>query len=285
MSKGYVILAQNSEDDYVKMAYALALSIKCTQKTVNSISLITDVPDAVPYHCREVFDHIIKIPWYDDALNSEWKIENRWKIYHISPYDETVLLDADMIFLTDVSHWWDYLNKNYDLYVTSNVLTYRNEVVNEDFYRKAFVNNNLPNLYSAFTYFKKSELAEEFWKTVEIIVKDWKNFYNQFLFESKPKFLSIDVSFALAAKILGITDQITSKLIYPSFTHMKGRCQMWERSSDNWSDLVGSYLDKNGKLKIGNFQQSGIFHYTEKNFLTDHVLYTFKDLYHGEINE
>ena len=104
-TKGYLILAQNnSSNDYLRMAYVLALSIKTSQQEVTAVSLITDVPDAVPYHYREVFDHIIEIPWYDDALQSEWKIENRWKIYHITPYDETVLLDADMLFLTNVDN-------------------------------------------------------------------------------------------------------------------------------------------------------------------------------------
>ena len=119
-TKGYLILAQNkSSTDYVQMAYVLALSIKTSQKEVTSVSLITDVPDAVPEHYRAVFDQIIEIPWYDDALTSEWKIENRWKIDHITPYEETILLDADMLFLTSVDDWWGYLNQNFDLFITT----------------------------------------------------------------------------------------------------------------------------------------------------------------------
>jgi hypothetical protein len=286
LTKGYLILAQNnSSDDYVRMAYVLALSIKTSQKSVTSVSLVTDVVDAVPEHYKSVFDHVIEIPWYDDALSTEWKVENRWKIYHVTPYDETVLLDADMLFLTDISHWWNHLNKNYDLFITSSVLTYRNEIVTNNYYRKVFTENNLPNTYSAFTYFKKSQLAEEFWTLVEIIAKNWQEFYDRYLPNFRPKFLSMDVVFALAAKILDIEDQITTKFDYPTFVHMKSRVQNWVTVTEDWMDYGGVYLNRQGALKISNYQQTGIFHYTEKKFLNNHIEYVYEDLYKEIINE
>ena len=46
MSKGYLVLAQNSKDnDYARLAYALALSIQNSQSKVKNITLITDVKD------------------------------------------------------------------------------------------------------------------------------------------------------------------------------------------------------------------------------------------------
>ena len=270
ITKGYVILAQNNtSDDYVKMAYVQAMSIKLTQSKVKSVTLITDVPDAVPEHYKKAFDNVLPIKWYDDALDSEWKIENRWKLYHLSPYDETVILDADMVFLSDVSHWWDYMGKNFDLLITDKVFTYRNEVIRESYYRKAFRENNLPNCYSAFTYFKKCDLAKHFWKMVEIIVKNWKEFYNKYVPESKPKNLSIDIAFALAVKIMGIEDEVFSSFEYPTFTHMKSRDQGWQTFTDDWTDHAGVYMNDKCQLKIGNYQQTGIFHYTEKKFLND----------------
>lgn len=278
MSKGYLILAQNSEDnDYVSMAAACAFSIQATQTKVKNITLITDVPDAVPYHYYDAFDKILPIKWFDDALESSWKIENRWKLYHLTPYEETVVLDADMLFLSDVSIWWDYMEKNFDLLITDKVFTYRNELIENSYYRAAFRDNKLPNCYSAFTYFKKSDLAEEFWKLVELIVKNWKPYYNAFLKESKPKHLSIDIAFALAVKILGIENEVFSSLDIPSFTHMKSRDQGWMTYTDFWMDNAGVYLNDKCQLKIGNYQQSGIFHYTEKRFLNDGVIEKYRN--------
>ena len=119
MSKGYLILAQNTDTtDFLKLAYVNALSIKLSQSTIASVSLVTDIVDAVPEHYHKVFDNVISIPWFDDALNSSWKIENRWKLYHVSPYDETVILDSDMLFLTDISHWWKYMS-THDICITN----------------------------------------------------------------------------------------------------------------------------------------------------------------------
>ena len=279
MSKGYVILAQNSgENDYVSMAAACAFSIKATQKEFNNVTLITDVPDAVPYHYHAAFDKILPIKWYDDAFESEWKIENRWKLYHHTPYDETVILDSDMLFLSDISQWWYYMEKNFDLLITDKVFTYRNELIKDSYYRKTFVDNKLPNCYSAFTYFKKSDLAKEFWELVEIIVKNWKEFYQIFLKESRPKHLSIDVVFALAVKILGIEDLVFSSFEYPTFTHMKSRDQGWKEYSDNWMDSAGAYMTDECRLKIGNYQQSGIFHYTEKKFFNEGLITNYRKL-------
>jgi hypothetical protein len=51
LDKGYLILAQNNQnDDYLKMAYVLALSIKLTQPNINSVALVTDVVEKVPEH-------------------------------------------------------------------------------------------------------------------------------------------------------------------------------------------------------------------------------------------
>lgn len=277
MSKGYVILAQNSKHgDYLQMAYTLALSIKVTQSDTTSVSLITDVTDAVPYHYRSVFDNIIEIPWYDDAYESEWKIENRWKIYHITPYDETIVLDADMLALTDISHWWTHLNR-YDMCFVTKPITYRNEPITETFYRKVFVENDLPNFYSAFMYFKKSDFAHRYWKMVELITKNWQVFYSRFLTESKPKHLSMDVTYALAAKLMDIQDMLIAP-DYINFVHMKGRCQNWRSNSDDWRKCVAAYIDNLGNLKVGNYKQSGLFHYTEKDFVST-ACHVFEKLY------
>ena len=284
MTKGYLIFAQNNKsDDYVRMAYVLAMSIKLTQKTISNVTLVTDIPDAVKHHWREVFDDVISIPWNDDAWFSSWKVENRWKLYTISPYDETVILDADMLFLSDVSHWWNYLSNHNMCFVTQSK-TYRGEIANDSFYRQTFIENNLPNVYSAFFYFKKSDETSEYWNTVKTITLNWKPFYKKFLPLETPKRLSMDVVFALAAKIHGLSDDIISSFDYPTITHMKSHAQNWDVSDSKWNYQIGAYMNDNGLLKIGNYQQSGIFHYTEKDFLTDHILEIYEALYRKSID-
>ena len=104
MSKGYIVIAQNSgKVDYLGQAYALAINLKLTQSTVNSIAVCVDsnTKKLITEKHKSVFDHIIDIPWEDAADGKDWKINNKWKYYYMSPFDETVILDTDMIFPVD----------------------------------------------------------------------------------------------------------------------------------------------------------------------------------------
>jgi hypothetical protein len=268
VNKGFVILVQNNSDvDYVRMAAYLAASIKRTQKTIKSVSVITDDVNLIKDSYKDLFDNVIEIPWNDSAKNSLWKIENRWKIYHATPYDQTIMLDADMLFLSDIEHWWEYLDRNFDLCITTDVKTYRGETVTGDFYRRAFTANGLPNTYTAFVYFKKTNFSKQFWELVEEISKNWQQYYKHFLKEHRPNFLSMDVVFALAVKILDIEDQVTSTISHPTFVHMKGYIQDWDIPHADWMKKISVDLDRNLNLKIGNFLQKEIFHYTEKKFV------------------
>lgn len=274
MSKGFVVLAQNNDvDDYLKMAYALAISLRNSQPTPVSISLITD--KKVSKKIKSVFDQVLILP-KDNAKQSSWKIENRTKIYGISPYDETIVLDVDMLVLTDISSYWDILKK-YDLYFTSKVLTYRGEPITKDNYRRVFTTNNLPNLYTGMHYFKKSEFAENFYTLMEIITNNWQEFYSKFLTKNCPKNPSMDVTAALTAKILECSADITSSEL--TFVHMKPALQDWHVVPDEWTSAVGSYFNANGNLKIGNFLQEGVFHYTEKKFLSDDIVSQLEQLW------
>ena len=268
MNKGFCLLAQNnSKTNYVRQAYALALSLHLYNKD-QKISLITN--DDVPDEWQNVFDQIIPIPWTDSAEESNWKIENRWKVYHASPYDETIVLEADMMFTSDITHWWKELEKR-DLFFVSNVRTYRDELITDRYYRKTFDANNLPNLYSALHYFKKGDTAKEFYNLLEIIVNNWALFYSKYAPNEYQKWCSIDVSVAIASKILGNENDITDPNSFVTFTHMKPIVQGWYNKPEKWTRVTGRYFTE-GKLFLGNYLQTRVLHYVEDEFLTDELL-------------
>jgi hypothetical protein len=274
MSKGFCLLAQNNEKtDYLRQAYALALSLHKYNKN-QKISLITN--DVMPKEWQEPFDKIIPIPWTDSAENSEWKIENRWKVYHASPYEETIVLEADMLITHDISHWWKELSKR-DLFFVSNVRTYRDELVTSRYYRKTFDSNNLPNLYSALHYFKKGDIAKEFYTLLEIIVNNWQLFYTEYAKENYQKWCSIDLCAAIASKILDNEKDITDPNSFITFTHMKPHVQRWKNIPENWTTVIGKYYRNDGNLILGNYLQTRVLHYVEDAFLTDEIIEKLKN--------
>jgi hypothetical protein len=174
-----------------------------------------------------------------------------------------------MLFFRDYSHWAEYFINNSELYVANNAYTYRGELVTDDHYRKCFTANDLPNLYSFYTFFvKNSTLAKDFFNLQREIIKNPDRYSNEFLVNKKPKVVGTDEAFALAAKILDVADDIAYPLEFPRVVHMKGMIQNWPYPADTVSDHVGFYFDRNAKVKIGNFQQTDILHYVEKDKIT-----------------
>ena len=269
MSKGFCLLAQNnSTTDYVKQAYALALSIHKFNKD-QKVSIITN--DPVPDRYKSVFDQIIPIPFIDDAECSDWKIENRWKVYHATPYDETIVMDVDMLVLSDINHWWTELAKR-DLFFVSNVKTYRQEYVTSRYYRKVFDRNNLPNLYCGIYYFKKSDTAHNFFNLLEVVMNNWQLFYGKYATADYQNWCSMDVSCSIVSKLLDNSKDITHPNSYITFTHMKPHVQGWKQVPKKWSKVIGSYLTNEGDFLLGNYKQDGVLHYVEDEFLTDNLL-------------
>lgn len=263
-NKGFLVLAQNSSSgDYITQSCLLAMSLKATNNA--PISIVTN--DKVPDNYKFLFDNIIPIPFGDDAADKDWKIENRWKLYHATPYEETIVLDTDMLVLENIDSWWQFL-KNYDVYYTSKVYDYRGDIADTSYYRKAFKQNNLPNLYSGFHYFKKNEFGMNFYQELETVVKNYGRFYETVVKKSTPSFPSMDVCAAITAINLSCTSKITNKYVKnPTFTHMKPYCQGWEQVNKSWLEKVGCYINPKCEIKIGNFLQSGILHYTENDFV------------------
>lgn len=277
-TQGILVLAQNLDTvDYVEQACLLAMSLRVTNPNT-LISIVTN--DTVPQAYVSLFDKIIPIPFNDDAKNSEWKIENRWKLFHATPYDKTMVLDTDMLVLQDISSWWNFLS-NYNLFFTSKVHTYRSEIVTSNYYRKTFTANNLPNLYSGLHYFEKSELALEFYTWLELVMQNWELFYGTYAKEYSPNRPSIDVSAAIVAKILNCDTEITNAYSsFPTFTHMKSNIQNWSSPKLKWQDCVGVYINRDCQIKIGNHAQTGILHYTEKDFVTSELIEQYRNYLH-----
>jgi hypothetical protein len=275
MSFGYLlIVSEHDTVDYLNLAYALAISIKNTQKPgYDQVALVINNKEKInQLKSSWVFDHVI-----------EWDQETFWDgrswMDQLSPFDATVCLDVDMLFMRDYSHWIDYFLENCDLYVANKSYTYRGELVYDPYYRKAFIKNNLPNLYSFYTFFKKdSTISKDFFELGRQIIKNPVEFTNTFLTEHKPKILGTDEAFALAAKILDIQDQIAYPLEFPRVVHMKPMIQNWPWPADLWSDHIGFYLNKKAELKLGNYQQLDIVHYVEKDKINREMISILEDI-------
>jgi hypothetical protein len=280
--RGFFTIAQNSGDiNYIRMAYALALSLKKSQLTIPFLSVGITPGTHVPRKYAWAFDNIIEIPWGDAAENSDWKLENEWKVAWMTPYQETIKLDTDMLFFSDISGWWEELsNKPTDICWTNSVLDWKGSRITSDFYRKAFTENKLPNIYTAFMYFRKNQTTYDFFDLVKMIYWNWQKFFEEFLLpDHRPDHPSTDVIFALAAKIADQTGSCYPISNFPTFTHMKSRLQGWKHDniSEDWREYLPVFFNKDCECRLGNHLQFFPLHYHLKDFLTDEMINVYEE--------
>jgi hypothetical protein len=273
-TRGFFTIAQDSGNNgYVRMAYALALSLKATQANHANLSIGVTPGYKVPDRYAWAFDKVIEIPWTDHAASSKWKLENEWKVIHMTPYDETIKLDADMLFFSDIGAWWDVLSLQ-DFVLCNRVLDYRARPVSNDYYRKVFTVNQLPDVYTAMFYFKKTKPAYEIFDMARFVYFNWQAFFTQLLKpEHCPDMVSTDVVFGLVLKLLDLDNTSYGERSLPTFTHMKSQLQGWNGVLDeDWQRHMETFFTPELEMKIGNYIQHFPLHYHRKDFLTDEMI-------------
>lgn len=252
-TRGYVIMAvNNAHTDYVACASTLCDSIH----RVMPDALVTLITDQVITDTR--YDKIITIT---DTDTSEWKLANDWMIYDLSPYEHTVKLEADMYLPRSIEHWWDILADR-ELNICTTIRNFRGKISTEKYYRKTFVDSGIPDTYNAITYFKRGEIAKQFFECVRDIFENWTE-YKQQLKHSSEERATTDVVYAIAAQMIGIENCTLPNFTDFSMTHMKQYVNGLTTSV--WHDeLVYEVLPHT--FRINTYTQMYPIHYHSKGF-------------------
>lgn len=279
MDKGYFVFAQGHE--YIRLAYALALSIKNTQE-INSVCIAIGEDDSVPDDYQHVFDHICFVK----NVGLKYPMANEWQIWELTPYKETIHVEADMLFTSNIDWWWDELQQH-ELFFTSHVKDYRGNIATSNFYRKHFEKKGLPKLYNGFYYFRYSEIAHAFFKKAKEVSARYKQYADYFFAGTwYPETPTTDEIFGITAYLLDL-DNIVYNTSYavPYFTHMKVKLQDWKQieapDSKDWLRYLAFKLNKNG-LNVGGFNQYGPFHYQNKLFMDEKMIDTMKEIHNDK---
>jgi hypothetical protein len=266
--RGFLTVAQNGEHDFLRLAYILGLSLKSSQKDAH-LSVMVSPKMKVPKAYRDVFDEIIDIPWIDSASTSSKKIENDWKTYHITPYRETIRLDADMIVTQSIDHWWDILEGR-DLTLCGNARNLRGEPLGISDTHGIIRKCGLPIVHPSIVHFRYSDTALAYFQLLETIFANYDRFSFEMMDDSRPKGINRDVCYAIAAKLSDDVGECFHHVGIPSFVSMKRDLQGWTSiPSERWTDDISMTVTPEGRLKIGNYIQSLPVNYDIKDAFTD----------------
>jgi hypothetical protein len=258
-SRGVVVIARNNRQlDYVKQAFHLAKRVK---KYLNlPTTIITDSADYLKEaYDYKVFDQIVTIPYeqsknsrnfYDGTMSqkkAEFKNETRSSVFDLSPYDETLLVDSDVVisndkFLNCFESKDDFLiyRSSYDL---SQIRKY-NEF--------EFISDSTIDFYWAtVVFYRKTETNRIFFDLVKHIQDNW-NHYRRVYAISSPLFRN-DFAFSIAIHIMNgyqkgdFASPMPGKLFYTF-----DRDILWDLDEDKFTFLVEkkNYLGEYHAIKI-----------------------------------
>lgn len=269
-NQGYTAtVAHNDNCDYLEIAYAQALSIKTTQKKITNYAVIVDekINKRITDQHRKVFDEIV-------VIDGEWDFSREWEVRNLSPWRRTVKVDADMLFTESIDHWWDSLESHRILFTTT-VETYKGTQIKHRHHRRVFDQNSLPDIYTAFYYFRDCPESAEFFELVKEISDDWAWFACEFLTldNQKPQ---DDEIFSVAAKIYGISKCTLPGAQVPRFVHMREVLNELPTELP-WHQQI--YSELNNNLWVGHYPQSLPFHYCSKSFINKEIINEYKQNY------
>ena len=183
---------------------------------------------------------------------------NDWQMFAVSPYRQTIKLEADMIVASPVDHWWTLFELR-DVVISQGCRDFYGQQSSVRTYRKCFDVNHLPDVYNAVTYWRLSSTAKEFFDLVRQIFEHWTEFRKLLKFaDDQP---STDVVYAMAAKIMG-PERVTLPVgIGPSVVHMKRGINPIK--TDDWTQEL---IWESDPFRINTIAQTGFVHYHVKEW-------------------
>lgn len=259
--QGYLTFALGI--DYVRLAYLQALSIKTTQTNSNYAVVIDRNSELFAQQYKHVFDKIITI----DYLPLEWDMTQHHRALRLTPWRETIMLDADIVFTSSNDHWWSALRLK-DVCLTSQVADFRGNRITSRRHRRLFDENLLPDVYAGMMYFRYSQFATEFFLLLSQITQEWEWISAEHLVKNEDDRFRIDEAVSLAARMMGVHN-VTLPAAIPTFVHAKSG--LWNLSEQQpWYEQL--YTECNDKLIVGHHKQRLPFHYHHKEWATDDII-------------
>lgn len=232
--RGYLIPAIGEQ--YVVCANRLADSIRQYHPAAN-ITILT--ADQLPHGDRGGY-------------------ANDWQCFSATPYRQTIKLEADMICAGPIDHWWT-LFEHRDVVVSQGCRDFYDQTSSSRHYRKIFDNNNLPDVYNAVTYWRRSQTAKEFFNLVQNIFEQWETYKTLLKFPDEEA--TTDVVYAVVAVIIGIENVTLPAGLGPTIVHMKQH--ILKTITNNWTNEL---VWENNPFRINTVAQWGLVHYHIKDW-------------------
>ena len=172
MSRGALLFAFNSpKHNYYAMA-------EFTAKRINHflnlpVTLVTD-ENSLPSGTDYSFDKVITVEPDKSNIREHavWINKGRYQAYELSPYDETILLDVDYMVNSDK------LLKTFDIYTDFCCHDTTSFFMHPGAAQEILSSYSYKTLWATVVTFKKSKRAEQIFKCLEMVQKNYDHYAN-----------------------------------------------------------------------------------------------------------
>ena len=177
MSQGVVIFAYNNETvNYQSMA---AWSARNIRRHLNLPTCL--ITDRVTNSMAEMFDQVVLIDspktqqqryFRDYQAPGTWYNTNRVSAYDLSPWDDTLLLDADYVVASDQLKLLFDLNQDFLCHKRAFDIAGNHAFQGN----KSFGTYGMPMNWATVIFFRRSRTAELIFNTMELIRNNWNHY-------------------------------------------------------------------------------------------------------------
>jgi hypothetical protein len=186
MTRGVLLVANNNESiDYIMQACFSANRIKKYLKL--PVSLITDTPDIIKTDYTEYFDLFDNVIGYSPTVESTTKIYRdgqfkekqlnfknsaRVNVFDLSPYDETIVLDTDIIIFNDC--YLKCFEQKHDFLIYKNAMDLGSNKMCNDF--KFISDPGIEFYWATCIFFRKNKENKIFFDLLQHIQENWDHY-------------------------------------------------------------------------------------------------------------
>lgn len=168
MTRGVLTFAFDNESvNYVQLASDLC--VRAAKHLNLPVTLVTDRPLTYPHQFDRV---IITESRANGTRQGSWKNLDRYMAQQFTPYDQTVLLDADYVICSSVLSSLFESGQDFLPMGTAYDVTNRRNYLDLNFFGK----NHMPSAWATVVYWQKSQKAELIFNMIEMIQQEWHHY-------------------------------------------------------------------------------------------------------------
>ena len=275
MSRGILMFGiNNSRIDYLKLCYLNALLIKENMGDI-PISIVTSQLSLEWDWAKQNIDNIKNIAnliVLENSFNLQTKNtrlyrdtqyysvtdyfinEQRCDAYHLSPYDETLMIDCDYLILSDsLNSVWGSVE---DVLITKDAVHLHHNKFDHTEWRLSPTGQRM--FWATIVYFRKSDKAEKLFTLVNHVKQNWK-FYGM-IYDFPTSVFRNDFAFTIAIHMLsGFQENSDFKPIpdTPILTSLD-RDQIKEFVSHDTIILFVKNLDDNWRFSLQKIKNMNV---------------------------